>query len=83
MSGKSRLTLKPTIDDLNHGDSNLKEMMRFIKHLIHRSDAQTVAHNAALAYLAMISAFQQAGLVELEWVPVLTIDVGDAEYEVC
>jgi hypothetical protein len=46
------------------------------------SNAQSVAHNAALTYLAMITAFQQAKLVELDWVPVLAIDVGDTEYQV-
>jgi hypothetical protein len=82
MSGKPQVTLRPTITDLKNGDPTLQEMVRFIKHLVHGSNAQTAAHNAALTYLAMITAFQQAGLVELDWVPVLAIDVGDTEYQV-
>jgi hypothetical protein len=82
MSEKPQVILKPTITDLNNGDPNLQEMVRYIQHLLHGSDAQIVAHNAALTYLAMMTAFQQAGLVELEWVPVLAIDVGNTEYQV-
>jgi hypothetical protein len=76
------VTLRPTITDLINGDSTLLEMVRFIKHLVHGSNAQIAGHSAALRYLAMITAFQQAGLVESDWVPVLAIDVGDTEYQV-
>ena len=79
---RDRITLRPSIEDLNRGDPRLQEMIRFIKFLVERDNDKEVAHNASLAYLAIITAFQQAGLVEAEWVPVLTIDVGDVEYEV-
>jgi hypothetical protein len=79
---RDRITLRPTIEDLNKGDPHLQEMIRFIKFLIERDTDQEVAHNASLAYLALITAFQQAGLVETDWTPVLAIDVGDVEYEV-
>ena len=79
---RDRITLRPTIQDLKKGDPHLQEMIRFIKFLVERDNDEEVAHNASLAYLAIITAFQQAGLVEAEWAPVLSIDVGDVEYEV-
>jgi hypothetical protein len=34
MSEKPQVTLRPTITDLNNGDPNLQEMVRFIEHLV-------------------------------------------------
>ena len=79
---RDRITLGPTIEDLNKGDPRLQEMIRFIRFLVERDTDKEVAHNASLAYLALVTAFQQAGLVEVEWAPVLAIDIGDVEYEV-
>ena len=60
----------------------LSKMIHVVRHLIQGKPQLEVAANAALAYLALITAFQQEGLLELEWVPKLAIDVGDTEYEV-
>ena len=79
---RDRIDPKPTIKDLNKGDPRLQEMIRFITFLFEHDTDKEVAHNASLAYLALVTAFQQAGLVEVEWAPVLAIDVGDVEYEV-
>jgi hypothetical protein len=82
MSEKPQVPLRPTITDLNNGNPNLQKMVRFIGQLIHDSNAQIAGHNAALTYLAIMTAFQHAGLVELDWAPVLAIAVGDTEYQV-
>ena len=82
MNGK-RFPINPTMSDLERGDPHLPEMISFLRHLVQGKTQREAAKNAALAYLALMTAFQQEGMVELEWVPSLAIDVGDIEYEVC
>ena len=79
---KTRLTINPILSDLHEGDTVLPEMVHVVRHLIQGKPELEVAANAALAYLALMTAFQQEGLLELEWVPELDIDVGNTEYKV-
>jgi hypothetical protein len=58
-------------------------MQRYIRHLVAVSDKAAAAHNASLAYLAMMHAFAEEGLLRLAWAPRLVIDLGEKEFEVC
>ena len=57
-------------------------MIRYIRHSLDRHDPGEIAHNAALVYLAMFTAFRNAKLWELDWAPSLSLDIGDREYEI-
>jgi hypothetical protein len=78
-----RLRLRPTATELLAGDPQLADMGRYIKHLISASDPATAAENAALVYLATMTAFTEGGLLHLEYVPRLLIDIRGQEFEVC
>ena len=78
-----RAILRPTLSDLQAGDGYLSEMQRYIRHLVAVSDKTAAAHNASLAYLAMMQAFAEEGLLRLAWAPRLVIDLGEKEFEVC
>lgn len=78
----ARTVIRPTAEALSHADPTLFEMIRYIRHALERHYPDEIAHNAALIYLAMFTAFRDAKLLELDWVPSLSFDIGDQEYEI-
>lgn len=82
VSGTAKTTIRPTPEALSRADPTLLEMIRYIRHLLDRHDPSEIAHNASLVYLATLTAFKDARLLELAWVPSLTLDIGDREYEI-
>lgn len=79
---KIKINITPTSSALSQSDPVLHEMIRYIKHFLGRPKAFEIAQHAALIYLAVMTAFQDEGLLELEWVPALAIDVGEHEFEI-
>jgi hypothetical protein len=77
-----RTRLRPAADDLLSSDPHLPEMMRYVQHLVEGPEAEVVAQNAALAYLALITAFAEKDLLQIDWAPRLLIEVGNREFEV-
>jgi hypothetical protein len=77
-----KTVIRPTAEALSHADPTLHEMIRYILHVLDRRDHGEIAHNAALVYLAMFTAFRDAKLLELDWAPSLSLDIGDREYEI-
>jgi hypothetical protein len=77
-----KTVIRPTSEALSHADPTLHEMIRYILHVLDRRDPGEIAHNAALIYLAMFTAFRDAKLLELDWAPSLSLDIGDREYEI-
>ena len=57
-------------------------MVRYIRHVLDHHDPSEIAHNAALIYLGMFTAFKDAKLLELDWAPSLSLDTGDREFEI-
>ena len=55
--------------------------MRYLQHLVEGPEAEVVARNAALAYLALITAFAEKGLLQIDWAPRLLIEAGNREFE--
>jgi hypothetical protein len=51
-----RTRLRPAADDLLTSDPHLPEMMPYVQNLVEGPEAEVVARNAALAYLALITA---------------------------
>lgn len=78
----AKTVIRPTSEALSHADPTLHEMIRYIRHVLDRHDPGEIAHNAALVYLAMFTAFRDAKLLELDWAPSLSLDIGDREYEI-
>ena len=78
----AKTIIRPTAEALSHADPTLFEMIRYIRHVLDRHDPAEIAHNASLIYLAMFTAFRDAKLLELEWVPSLSLDIGDQEFEI-
>jgi hypothetical protein len=77
-----RTRLRPAAGDLLTSDPHLPEMMRYVQHLVEGPEAEVVARNAALAYLALITAFAEKGLLQIDWAPRLLIEVRNREFEV-
>jgi hypothetical protein len=78
----AKTVIRPTSEALSHADPTLHEMIRYIRHVLDRDDPGEIAHHAALVYLAMFTAFRDAKLLELDWAPSLSLDIGDREYEI-
>jgi hypothetical protein len=78
----AKTVIRPTSEALSHADPTLHEMIRYIGHVLDRHDPGEIAHNAALIYLAMFTAFRDAKLLELDWAPSLSLDIGDREFEI-
>ncbi|RSH95819.1 hypothetical protein EHS25_000912 [Saitozyma podzolica] len=76
-----RARLRPAADDLLTSDPHLPEIMRYVQQLVD-PEAEVVARNAALAYLALITAFAEKGLLQIDWAPRLLIEVGNGEFEI-
>ena len=74
--------VRPTMTELETGDPSLLKMVAYIKFLLQRRSERDTAHNAALAYLALMTAFEQEGLTEMGYVPDLAIEIGGVEYKV-
>jgi hypothetical protein len=77
-----RKRFRPAPGDLLTSDPHLPEMMSYVQHLVEGPEAEVVARNAALAYLAVITAFAEKGLLQIDWAPRLLIEVGNREFEV-
>ena len=77
-----RCHLRPSPPDLLQGDCHLPEMIGYIRQLLGGEDPISVASNAALAYLALVVAFSDRGLLRLNWAPRILIEVGKKEFEV-
>jgi hypothetical protein len=54
---------RPAADDHLTSDPHLPEMMPYVQHLMERPQAEVVDRNAALAFLALITAFAEKGLL--------------------
>lgn len=80
--GNAKTIIRPTPEALSTADSTLFEMIRYVRHVINRHDPSEAAHNAALVYLAVVTAFKDEKLLELDWVPSLSLDIGDNEFEI-
>jgi len=78
----AKTVIRPTSEALSHADPTLHEMIRYIRHVLDRHDPGEIAHHAALVYLAMFTAFRDAKLLELDWAPSLSLDIGDREFEI-
>jgi len=78
----AKTIIRPTAEALSHADPTLFEMIRYIRHVLDRHDPAKIAHHAALVYLAMFTAFRDAKLLELDWAPSLSLDIGDREFEI-
>ena len=78
----AKTIIRPTAEALSHADPTLFEMIRYIRHVLDRHDSSEIAHNAAMIYLAMFTAFKDAKLLELDWAPSLSLDIGDREFEI-
>jgi hypothetical protein len=57
-------------------------MIGYIRQLLEGEDLISVASNAALAYLALVVAFSDCGLLQIDWAPRILIEVGQREFEV-
>jgi hypothetical protein len=77
-----RRRIRPAPGDLLTSDRHLPEMMRYVQHLVEGDEPNAVARNAALVYLAIITAFAERGLLQTDWAPRLVIDVEGREFEV-
>jgi hypothetical protein len=42
-------------------------MRNYVQHLVEGPEAEVVARNAALAYLALITAFAKKGHLQIDW----------------
>jgi hypothetical protein len=51
-----RTRLRQAAGDLLTSDPHLPEILRYLQHLMEGPEAEVVARNAALAYLALITA---------------------------
>ena len=78
----AKAIIHPSVEDLSDPNPTLFEMIRYIRHVLDRHDPAEIAHNAALVYLAMFTAFRDAKLLELDWAPSLSLDIGDREFEI-
>ena len=56
--------------------------VQFVRMSVSQSNPAIAAKNAAIAYRALITGFVEGGMMEIEWVPRLVIEVGDREFEV-
>ncbi|WOO86350.1 uncharacterized protein LOC62_08G009831 [Vanrija pseudolonga] len=68
--------------DLLNSDPHLPEMIGYIRQLVSGTDGRVVSRNAALAYLGIITAFADRGLLEVGWAPRLLIDIEGKEFEI-
>jgi hypothetical protein len=57
-------------------------MMRYVQRLVEGPEPEVVAQNAVLAYLALMTAFAEEGLLQIDWAPRLLIEVGNRDFEV-
>jgi hypothetical protein len=80
--GNGKTIIRPTLEALSNADPTLFEMIRYIRHAIDRKDPSEAARNAALIYLAVFTAFKEEKLLERDWVPSLSLDIGDKEFEI-
>lgn len=78
----TKIVIRPTSEALSQADPTLHGMIRYIRHVLDRYDPSEIAHNAALIYLAMFTTFRDAKLLELDWAPSLSLDIGDREFEI-
>ena len=78
----SKTVRRPRISDLQSGDPKLQDLHRYALHLLQGQDPTRTAHNASLLCLTLVTAFQHAGITDLDWVPSLYIEVASREYEV-
>jgi hypothetical protein len=54
----------------------------YVEHLVEGPEAEIIARNAALAYLALITAFAEKGLLQIDRAPRVLIEVGNRGFEV-
>ncbi|RSH89897.1 hypothetical protein EHS25_001883 [Saitozyma podzolica] len=73
--------LRPADGDLLASDPYLPEMMSYVEHLVEGPEAEIIARNAALAYLALITAFAEKGLLQIDRAPRVLIEVGNRGFE--
>jgi hypothetical protein len=80
--GNAKTIIRPTAESHSNADPTLFEMIRYIRHVIDRHHPNEASHNASLVYLAVFAAFKDEKLLELDWVPSLSLHIGDKEFEI-
>jgi hypothetical protein len=78
-----RIRLRPTAIELETGDAHLPEMIRYIEALITVVDPAAAVRNAALAYMALVTAFSEGNVTQIAWAPSFVIELDSQEYEDC
>ena len=81
-SSTPRHIIKLSPADLDVENPALIDFIKFSRHVIDQTDAKKAARYAGMLYLALVSAFEAAGMVEYEWVPALNLEIQSMEYEV-
>ena len=79
-TGKHIIRLLP--EDLDLGDQSLDDFIRFSQHVVTQIDPDMAARYGGILYLALLSAFETAGMTKLDWAPALTLEVQSVDYEV-
>jgi len=69
-------------EDLNLGDQNLNDFIKFARHVVSQEDPSLAARYGGILYLALVSAFESAGMTKLDWAPALTLEILSEDYEV-
>jgi len=82
LSATHRHIIRLIPDDLNLGDQSLEDFIKFAQHVVTQADPSTAARYGGILYLALISAFESAGMTKLDWAPALTLEVQSEDYEV-
>ena len=83
--GSSPVTRRHVIrlipEALNLGDQNLEGFVKVARHLVSQADPSLAARYGGILYLALICAFETAGMTKLDWAPALTLEVQSEDYE--
>lgn len=79
-TGRHIIRLLP--EDLDLGDQSLDDFIRFAQHAVTQTDPAMVARYGGILHLALISAFESAGMTKLDWAPALTLEVKSVDYGV-
>jgi hypothetical protein len=82
LSSATKRIIALTPADLDVENTVLSDFITFARHVIEQSDPAKAAKYAGILYLALISAFEAAAMLEYEWAPALTLEIQSIEFEV-
>ena len=74
-----RTLVEATAEDLRDSGGSVHNMVQFVRMSVSQSNP---AKNAAVAYRALITGLVEGGMMEIEWAPIIVVEVGDREFEV-